>query len=105
MRRGKAEADKLSSGKYRHGETDVRAMRRAVIRRVVNDHVALFKPVAAFLEEAEDALHVAGNGTQLQGRRKRSLADLAPVHVGRRGAQVFRLANDRVVAHSRQLAD
>src|SRR5207247_1865158 len=103
VRGGEAEPDDLSLVEDGHAEAHVRPVRRAVVRRVVDDHVALFEAVTALLEQAEDALHVAGDRPELQRGRKRALADLAALGVEQRDAEVFGFADDRRVRHPGQL--
>src|SRR5205085_1546913 len=100
---GEAETDQPAFEENRHAETNVGTMRGAVIRRVVDDHIALLEAVAALFEEPEDALHVAGDRAQLERRRKRAFADLTALHVQQRDAEVLGLADDRRVRHPRQL--
>src|SRR5205085_10920799 len=55
---GEAETDQLAFEENRHAESNVGTVRGAVIRRVVDEHVAFLEAVAALFEQSEDALHV-----------------------------------------------
>ncbi len=67
---------------------------------VVDDHVPFLDVVAEPVQEAAD---VPGQRADVHRRRVR-LAELAPLRVEDPGAEVFRLADDRRVAHAEQHA-
>ena len=73
-----------------------------MVGRVVHEHVARLDALAALLEAAQDAAHVARDGAELQRRGVGRLGQLAPLRVEQRGAEVLGLADDRGVAHARQ---
>src|SRR5262249_20155822 len=103
VRRREAEPHQLTPLEDGHAKTHVRTVRGPVVGRVVNDHIPLFEALPSLLEEPENPLHVARNRTQLQRRRKRTLADLPTLGVQQRYPKVLRLTNDRRVGHPRQL--
>src|SRR3984885_15206241 len=78
-------------------------MRGAAIRIVVHDHVAGTKLVAALFEALADAADVSGDGTGLQRRAHLAFAELAPLRVRERRAEILRLADDARIAHAHEL--
>ena len=103
VRRREAEADQVAVEEDRRAEADVRPVRGAVVRRVVDDHVARIEALAPLPEELEDAAQVARDRAQLQWRGERALADLAAIRVEQRDAEILRLADDRGIGHPHQL--
>ena len=65
VRGGHREADQLARVKRRHAEGHVGAVGGATVGVVVHDHVAGLDRLAARLELAEEATHVAGNRPRL----------------------------------------
>jgi hypothetical protein len=103
VRRRHREANQRAVVEDRHAETDVGAVRGAVVRVVVDDHVARLEGVAARLERADDAAHVAGDRPGLQRRALRAFAELPPTRVADRGAEVIGLADDARIRHPHEL--
>ncbi len=92
------EADVLAVVEDRHRDRDVRRVRGAQVRVVVDDHIALVDLVGERVHEAAD---VPGQRADVHRRRVR-LAELAPFDVEDARAEVFRLADDRRVAHAEE---
>ena len=78
-------------------------MRGAAIRIVVHDHVAGTELVAALFEALADAADVSGDGTGLQRRAHLAFAELAPLRVRQRRAEILQLADDARIAHAHEL--
>ncbi len=93
--RGRArEGDELSLPEDRHDDPDVGRVRRALVRVVVRDDVALVDPVEP--ELADHALDDLRHRAHEHGRRVR-LGDLVALGVEEPGAEVLGLADDRRV--------
>ena len=100
VRRHGGEAEQLAVVEDRHRDRDVRRVRRAEVRVVVDDHVALLDRAFEPLEEAAD---VPRQRADVHRRRVR-LAELAALCVEDAGAEVLGLADDRRVAHPEEHA-
>ena len=98
VRRHRREPHELALPEDRHRDGDVRAVRGAVVRVVVDDHVALDDLP---LEVAHEAADVPGERADVHRRRVR-LAELAALRVEDPGAEVLGLADDRRVGHPEQ---
>ena len=103
VRRGEGETDQAAAKEDGDAEADIRPMRGAVIRRIVDDHVARIELLAALLEEPEDAARISRDRPQLQRGRERRFAQLSSLRVQQRAAEIFRLTNDARVGHAGQL--
>jgi hypothetical protein len=103
MRRGDREADQVATVKHWHAERHVGAVRGAAIGIVVHDHVAGTEYLAPRLESLADAADIAGDRTRLQRRAHLALAQLPPLGVGQRRAEILGFADDARIAHAHEL--
>ena len=96
VRRGAGEADELALVEDRDDDRDVGRVRRADVRIVVQDHVALVDVVA------EDADHVLDDLRHRahEHRRRVGLGEVVALAVEDAGAEVLGLADDRGVGHA-----
>ena len=93
-------AEQLALVEDRHRDRDVRRVRGAEVRVVVDDHVAVLDLAVEPVQEAAD---VPGQRADVHRRRVR-LAQLASLGVEDPGAEVLGLADDRRVAHPEEHA-
>ena len=103
VRGGDREAHKLVPEENRDAEGHIGPVRGPVVGRVVDDHVTRMEPLAACLEEGEDAANVAWYRPELQRRGEGRLAQLPPLRVEQRATEVLRLADDARIGHPGQL--
>ncbi len=92
------EAEQLALVEDRHRHGDVRRVRGAEVRVVVDDDVALLELA---LEPVQEAADVPGQRADVH-RRRVGLAQLAALRVEDAGAEVLGLADDRRVAHAEE---
>ena len=97
------ERHQLAAVEDGYDERHVGPVRRAVVRMVVDDHVAGAPLLAELGEAAVDAPYVARYRARLERRRLARLAELARLVIHDRAAEVLRLADDGRVGHASQL--
>src|SRR5207244_2588373 len=95
MRSHCGEAEELAFVEDRYRDRNVRRVRSAEVRVVVDDHVTVLDLAREAPEEAAD---VPRQRPDVHRSRVR-LAELAPLAVEDARAEVLRLADDRGVAH------
>ena len=96
VRRGAREADELALVEDRDDDRDVRRVRGAGVRVVVQDHVALVDVVA---EDPDHVLHDLRHRAHEHRRRVR-LGEVVALAVEDARAEVLGLADDRGVRHA-----
>ena len=95
MRRRAREAGQLALEEDRDDDRDIRRVRRAEIRVVVEDHVAVVDVLAEERDHALDDLRHRAH----EHRRRVRLGELVALGVEDPRAEILRLADDRRVAH------
>ena len=99
---GRRKSDQLARLENRHAERDVGPMRGAAVGVVVHDDVARPDLVPALGQHLQDAPDIAGYRSRLQRRAHLAFAQLPPLRVGERGAEILGFANDAGIAHPHQ---
>ena len=103
VRSRRRESDQLIIEEDRNAEGNVRSVGGAAVRIVVHDHVAGPQDLAARFQLLANAADVTGNRARLQWSAHAAFAQLQPVGIGQRRAEILGLADDARIAHPHQL--